>query len=171
MIHPCVRVLNMQQDDPLTPWRAMIQAFLEETFVFHSLGVGLLESECISCGCHFDCRTSSPLEDDSTLYRCTQCGPFVECLSCCKHRHMRTPIHAIEVRFAFLFLLSMLMFRAEMGWGVLEELLARENGRCLSAQPLRLSVQQPGSDAAHADRVGHIWRPHHHSYTLCLSPS
>lgn len=95
----CALRLTIRQDDPLTPWRAMILKFLAETFLFHSLGVGLLDSECVSCGRNFDCRTPSTLEDNSTLYRCTLCGPFVECLSCCKDRHMRTPIHAIQVCF------------------------------------------------------------------------
>lgn len=32
-----------------------------------------------------------------TVYRCRVCGEWKECVDCCRERHLRTPLHRIEV--------------------------------------------------------------------------
>lgn len=84
----------------MSKWRPLLIKFLLELFRFHGLGLDMDEEPyCVTCNRKFNCRSSDSLDDEATLFRCKQCGPFLECRACCVDRHRRSPIHTIEVHF------------------------------------------------------------------------
>ena len=109
--------VHFAQDDPMQEWKPWMEAFLEETMRGHALGHDTYEPQCSSCGIALasgtvwlpsDAQLGPPSESTtsdnlpsnavcSELFRCRNCGDFLECTSCCVARHKRFPLHVIEV--------------------------------------------------------------------------
>ncbi|KAJ7173531.1 hypothetical protein C8R46DRAFT_1161384 [Mycena filopes] len=78
----------MPQDEPMTLWRPLAQAYTE--WMLRRAGLG---DNTDSPACSF-CKTA--YGDDSRLFRCTQCGDFLQCLNCLLERHALNPLHCVE---------------------------------------------------------------------------
>ncbi|KAL1712071.1 hypothetical protein EV715DRAFT_166565, partial [Schizophyllum commune] len=74
---------------PMRVWRDYKQTFLNELLRHEGLASDLNDTVCSSCSASFD--------SGEGLIKCTSCGVFVECTSCCVQRHECLPHHRIEV--------------------------------------------------------------------------
>ncbi|KAJ6458086.1 hypothetical protein DFH09DRAFT_1255389 [Mycena vulgaris] len=73
-------------DDPMAQWRQHKQFFLDET----------LRREGLSskhCGL---CKDEVGTEERERLFRCVECGEFLQCQDCCVDRHQLTPLHFLK---------------------------------------------------------------------------
>ncbi|KIY61244.1 hypothetical protein CYLTODRAFT_405658 [Cylindrobasidium torrendii FP15055 ss-10] len=73
------------QDDPMAVFRPKMDEVLDECFELDHLDEEAVCSTCV--------LERSALEK---LYRCDQCGTFVECRECCLKRHAQSPLHSIS---------------------------------------------------------------------------
>jgi predicted RNA-binding Zn-ribbon protein involved in translation (DUF1610 family) len=80
------------QDDPNTLWRQLQQTFLDEMVHCDGLGDALGNPSCSSCGA----KTTS----DATvrLFRCSECGPYLQCHACILACHSMQPLHILKVQ-------------------------------------------------------------------------
>ncbi|KAJ7602615.1 hypothetical protein DFH06DRAFT_1149734 [Mycena polygramma] len=83
-------------DDPMAQWRKEKQFFLDETVRRE----GLDDSECALC--KTELRPAAELRPEGAppqrIFRCSDCGEFVQCLGCCISHHAMSPLHFLEVR-------------------------------------------------------------------------
>ncbi|KAF9002597.1 hypothetical protein BDZ89DRAFT_1146428 [Hymenopellis radicata] len=121
------RKRNGSSDNPMADWRPWLNTFLEETLRRHGLGNSTSDPKCSKCGvcmvstaeagaeaervsdaaveggcsggcgAEMDGPTSSPSRTCTELYRCKDCGDFLECRECSLDRHSWSPLHAIQV--------------------------------------------------------------------------
>jgi hypothetical protein len=74
-------------------WRKEKQFFLDETLRREGLGDSLFNPECAHC--------DQPLRPEGgepkRMFRCSDCGEFIQCLACCLHHHRMSPLHFLEV--------------------------------------------------------------------------
>jgi hypothetical protein len=68
--------------------------FLDEIMRHAGLGDDLVDPQCAHCRVSFD--TGDP--SSPRVFKCYQCGEFLQCESCCIVHHQRTPLHIIKVR-------------------------------------------------------------------------
>lgn len=76
-------------------WREMRQIYLDENIRRDGLGNSTQNPKCCSCG--FSPDAALPPAENTGLYRCEDCGEFLECKGCCIKRHQRSPLHKIRV--------------------------------------------------------------------------
>ncbi|KAF9002596.1 hypothetical protein BDZ89DRAFT_1146427 [Hymenopellis radicata] len=118
---------NGSSDNPMADWHPWLKAFLEETHRRHGLGNSTSDPKCSKCGvcmvstaeagaeaervsdaaveggcsggcgAEMDGPTSSPPRTCTELYRCQDCGDFLECRECSLDRHALSPLHIIQV--------------------------------------------------------------------------
>ncbi|KAF9012293.1 hypothetical protein BDZ89DRAFT_1142895 [Hymenopellis radicata] len=80
-------------DNPMADWRPMIPHMLEETIRRHGLGNSATDPKCSACGDalstspHEQMATDEPIGTCEELYRCQDCGEFLECKTCLIRRH------------------------------------------------------------------------------------
>jgi hypothetical protein len=70
-------------------WRPLAQEFLEALLRCEGLGNSLYNMGCSCCG--------APSSPDLRLFRCDQCGSFLQCKDCVCARHTLSPLHCIKV--------------------------------------------------------------------------
>ncbi|KAF9018837.1 hypothetical protein BDZ89DRAFT_1139731 [Hymenopellis radicata] len=83
---------------------------LKEMLRRHGLGNATLDPKCCKCGVRMvsgddgeagettlENATPSTLDTCSELYRCKDCGDFLECRRCSLERHAWSPLHVIQV--------------------------------------------------------------------------
>ncbi|KAJ6463769.1 hypothetical protein C8R47DRAFT_992319 [Mycena vitilis] len=75
-------------DDPMAQWRKEKQFFLDETVRRE----GLEESECALCKTELRPEGAPP----QRIFRCSDCGEFVQCIGCCISHHAMSPLHFLE---------------------------------------------------------------------------
>jgi hypothetical protein len=73
----------------MAQWRGEKQFFLDETMRRHGLGDSTSSPECTLCD-----KTMGPGE---RILRCTECGEFLQCQTCCIARHQLSPLHFLKV--------------------------------------------------------------------------
>ncbi|KAJ7093629.1 hypothetical protein C8R43DRAFT_908083 [Mycena crocata] len=75
-------------DDTMGQWVEHDQFFLEWLLRRDGLGNNVYEPACSLCG---KAHTAQ-----RRLFRCAQCGEFLQCHECVKARHQLTPLHAVR---------------------------------------------------------------------------
>ncbi|KAJ7117336.1 hypothetical protein C8R43DRAFT_902104 [Mycena crocata] len=80
------------QTDPMSHWRPVKGDFLDEILRHEGLGDDLDKPECAHCLTAFD--VNDP--ESPRLFKCEDCGEFLQCLDCCLSHHSRTPLHVIK---------------------------------------------------------------------------
>jgi hypothetical protein len=76
------------------------QLFLDETLRHCGLGYSTMSQKCALCECTLGVGANAPEEDGrpKRIFRCRECGVFLQCQKCCVQRHALTPLHFLEVR-------------------------------------------------------------------------
>ncbi|KAJ7837463.1 hypothetical protein B0H13DRAFT_1912461 [Mycena leptocephala] len=80
------------QDDPMSLWRPLKQEFSDELVRHDGLADDFGNPRCAHCERPYDV-------DEPTLtriFKCTDCGQFLQCKNCCLSRHALTPLHVIR---------------------------------------------------------------------------
>ncbi|KAJ7025133.1 hypothetical protein C8F04DRAFT_968170 [Mycena alexandri] len=74
------------------------QLFLDETVRRHGLGYSCVSQHCAPCGTAVGVGANCPEEDGrpKRFVRCRECGPFLQCRSCCLKLHLQLPLHFLE---------------------------------------------------------------------------
>ncbi|KAJ7899713.1 hypothetical protein B0H13DRAFT_2336971 [Mycena leptocephala] len=72
-------------DDPMAQWRPLKQFFLDELMCSEGLGYSAMSPSCALCK-----------NVDGPLFKCTECGEFLQCKTCCIERHGLTPLHLLK---------------------------------------------------------------------------
>lgn len=80
---------NYIQDDPMSLWRPLKSRFLDELLRHDGLGDDLHSPQCAHC--------ESPYSSTTQIFKCLDCGQFLQCKVCCLSRHSVTPLHVIKV--------------------------------------------------------------------------
>ncbi|KAJ7119403.1 hypothetical protein C8R46DRAFT_1238678 [Mycena filopes] len=75
-------------DEPMVPWRRLMDTFMQELVRRHGLADALDEKACPCC--------KTPHTRETRRFRCTECGTFVQCLKCVLERHACHPLHRIR---------------------------------------------------------------------------
>ncbi|KAF7308292.1 CxC2 domain-containing protein [Mycena chlorophos] len=78
--------------NPNLQWRPLKSAFLDEILRHEGLGDWLEAPVCAICNSAFNAPTPTP----TRIFRCSDCGHFLRCLTCMKNDHCFTPLHHIE---------------------------------------------------------------------------
>ncbi|KAF7312905.1 CxC2 domain-containing protein [Mycena kentingensis (nom. inval.)] len=76
--------------NPMAQWRPLMATFLDE--VLRHEGLGARASKCALCRAEMSASDPSSVR----LFRCQQCGVFLQCQHCCRNRHQLMPLHTIE---------------------------------------------------------------------------
>ncbi|KAK7045182.1 CxC2 domain-containing protein [Favolaschia claudopus] len=74
--------------DPMSLWRPLMGEFLTELLRHEGLGDDTTDPCCAHCSARFSAQVS--------LFKCYECGQFLQCLDCCLENHKRTPLHVIQ---------------------------------------------------------------------------
>ncbi|KAJ7215649.1 hypothetical protein C8J57DRAFT_1199378 [Mycena rebaudengoi] len=78
--------------NPMFQWRPLKGLFLDELLRHEGLGNNICSPRCAHCDAEFrsdDCTSAR-------LFRCSDCGQYLQCKSCCLLHHQRLPLHSIE---------------------------------------------------------------------------
>lgn len=81
----------------MAQWRGEKQFFLDETLRCEGLGDSITEPECARCRTALHPEGAEP----KRMFRCGDCGEFLQCLSCSLEYHQLSPLHFLEVRLPF----------------------------------------------------------------------
>ncbi|KAF7324858.1 CxC2 domain-containing protein [Mycena kentingensis (nom. inval.)] len=81
-----VPLTRSRRDDPMRLWRGKIPSYLNELLRLEGLGRHHERPRCAECQ-----------QEDVKLFRCRQCGLFLQCESCLRRRHERQPLHRPHV--------------------------------------------------------------------------
>ncbi|KAK7045173.1 CxC2 domain-containing protein [Favolaschia claudopus] len=74
--------------DPMSLWRPLMGEFLTEVLRHEGLGDDTADPCCAHCRAKFSSHVR--------LFKCYECGQFLQCLDCCLENHKRTPLHVIQ---------------------------------------------------------------------------
>ncbi|KAJ6518235.1 hypothetical protein C8R47DRAFT_1031630 [Mycena vitilis] len=88
----CGCITNFLQTDPMSLFRPVKAFFLDELLRHEGLGDHLEHPKCAHCEKEWDAHTL----DSIRLFKCCDCGQFLQCLECCLSNHQRTPLHTLE---------------------------------------------------------------------------
>ncbi|KAJ7789803.1 hypothetical protein B0H14DRAFT_2397109 [Mycena olivaceomarginata] len=69
-------------------WRPLGQDFLDALLRRDGLGNSLYNTACSCC--------KATLDSSVRLFRCEQCGSFLQCEACVRDRHAVTPLHTVK---------------------------------------------------------------------------
>ncbi|KAJ7083274.1 hypothetical protein C8R43DRAFT_1142719 [Mycena crocata] len=78
--------------DPMSLWRPMKAFFLDELLRHEGLGEDLDAPECAHR--HASLRNGNAA--GCRLFKCEDCGEFLQCENCCVKNHAHTPLHVIK---------------------------------------------------------------------------
>ncbi|KAJ6465540.1 hypothetical protein C8R47DRAFT_1235772 [Mycena vitilis] len=78
--------------DPMSLFRPVKAFFLDELLRHEGLGDDLDHPACAHCGMTWD----EDILDSCRLFKCYDCGQFLQCLDCCLANHCRSPLHTLE---------------------------------------------------------------------------
>ncbi|KAJ7490102.1 hypothetical protein B0H11DRAFT_1719907 [Mycena galericulata] len=70
----------------MAQWRGEKQFFLDETLRREGLGDSAVSPQCAVCDKALD----------GSIFRCSECGDFLQCKDCCITRHQLTPLHFLQ---------------------------------------------------------------------------
>ncbi|KAJ7061129.1 hypothetical protein C8F01DRAFT_1083346 [Mycena amicta] len=80
------RTRYLSSDNPMLVWRKYMSNHLDELLRGKGLGRHHQNPTCASCRAEH-CR----------VFRCRQCGPFLQCETCLRARHAQLPLHSVQV--------------------------------------------------------------------------
>ncbi|KAJ6452140.1 hypothetical protein C8R47DRAFT_1204389 [Mycena vitilis] len=81
--------------DPMRLWRPMADFFLDE-LVRHD-GLADHDGPNLGCAlCHKKYQAGVAGPDAVRVFKCRQCGEYLQCKTCCLDNHARTPLHVIQ---------------------------------------------------------------------------
>ncbi|KAK7028695.1 CxC2 domain-containing protein [Favolaschia claudopus] len=86
------RKTYLSTTNPMALWRPLMGEFLAELLRHDGLGDDTENPCCAHCTSRFSPRATPPVR----LFKCYECGQFLQCLSCCIANHTRTPLHVIK---------------------------------------------------------------------------
>ncbi|KAK7040000.1 CxC2 domain-containing protein [Favolaschia claudopus] len=72
--------------DPMSLWRPLMGDFLAEILRHEGLGDDDCAPRCALCG----------VSEHIRLFKCADCGQYLQCESCCLKDHRRTPLHTLK---------------------------------------------------------------------------
>ncbi|KAK7043444.1 CxC2 domain-containing protein [Favolaschia claudopus] len=72
--------------DPMSLWHPLMGDFLAELLRHEGLGDDANAPRCALCGAAEHIR----------LFKCGDCGQYLQCESCCVEQHRRTPLHVLK---------------------------------------------------------------------------
>ncbi|KAJ7178324.1 hypothetical protein C8R43DRAFT_871505 [Mycena crocata] len=77
-------------DDPASLWRPLKGMFLDEVLRHDGLGDDMHDPRCAHC--------QTPYEGvpASRIFKCGDCGQFLQCKKCLLHHHAHTPLHVVK---------------------------------------------------------------------------
>ncbi|KAJ7492940.1 hypothetical protein B0H11DRAFT_2228263 [Mycena galericulata] len=75
-------------DDPMSLWRPLKALFADQLVRHDGLGDDFCAPRCAVCSLSYTATTR--------LFKCRDCGQFLQCKTCCLSRHELTPLHVIE---------------------------------------------------------------------------
>ncbi|KAJ7836106.1 hypothetical protein B0H14DRAFT_3705441 [Mycena olivaceomarginata] len=78
--------------NPMSLFRPMMGFFVDELNRFEGLGDDLENPHCALCNTPYE----ADVPDATRIFRCYDCGQFVQCSSCCLSSHARSPLHTIQ---------------------------------------------------------------------------
>ncbi|KAJ7132913.1 hypothetical protein C8R43DRAFT_1133457 [Mycena crocata] len=67
-------------------WCPLAQMYLDELLRDEGLGDAMSDARCGSC-----------LKNANRMFRCTDCGAYIQCETCVKHKHTLEPLHRLKV--------------------------------------------------------------------------
>ncbi|KAJ7177592.1 hypothetical protein C8R46DRAFT_1212338 [Mycena filopes] len=76
-------------DDPMSLWRPLKGRFVDERLRHAGLGDDLWNPKCAHCDTLY-------LPGVVRIFKCTDCGQFLQCKGCCLKSHALTPLHVIK---------------------------------------------------------------------------
>jgi hypothetical protein len=76
----------------MSEWRPLKAKFLEELLRHDGLGNDFYDPKCAHCQ-----KEYLPSDAAARVFRCGDCGQFLQCKECCLSRHALTPLHVIKV--------------------------------------------------------------------------
>ncbi|KAJ7742488.1 hypothetical protein DFH07DRAFT_777724 [Mycena maculata] len=79
-------------DDPMSLWRPLKALFSDELLRHNSLGDDLDHPACVFCKKE---HTTTP-NAVTRIFKCGDCGQFLQCMDCCVSRHALTPLHTVQ---------------------------------------------------------------------------
>ncbi|KAJ7675296.1 hypothetical protein B0H17DRAFT_1207804 [Mycena rosella] len=79
-------------DDPMSLWRPLKGVFGDELLRHDGLGDDLLEPKCGLCQAAYDEASAMPTQ----MFKCGDCGQFLQCKACCIAHHATSPLHVIK---------------------------------------------------------------------------
>ncbi|KAJ7048214.1 hypothetical protein C8F01DRAFT_1268135 [Mycena amicta] len=78
--------------NPNMSWRPLFGEFLDEVLHHEGLADAHDAPHCSECSSQL-----IPGNPSSTrLFRCSQCGEYLQCMNCCLKNHQRAPLHSIQ---------------------------------------------------------------------------
>ncbi|KAJ7055666.1 hypothetical protein C8F01DRAFT_993960 [Mycena amicta] len=78
------------QDNPNALWRPLMQTFLDALLRHDGLGDYAKNPKCAFCVSGYGDGTST------RIFRCEDCGEFLQCESCVRERHTLSPLHKLR---------------------------------------------------------------------------
>ncbi|KAJ7772559.1 hypothetical protein DFH07DRAFT_953027 [Mycena maculata] len=75
-------------DNPMSLWRPLMVLFGDELVCHDGLGNDRLDPRCTFCKVTYGLGTR--------IFKCCDCGEFLQCRSCCLSRHEFMPLHTIK---------------------------------------------------------------------------
>ncbi|KAJ6544608.1 hypothetical protein DFH09DRAFT_928307 [Mycena vulgaris] len=82
--------LGFGQTNPMSFFRPLKGFFLDEILWHEGLGDAIDKQECALC------EKSLSSETAARIFKCYDCGQFLQCEGCCISHHARTPLHVIK---------------------------------------------------------------------------
>ncbi|KAJ7454342.1 hypothetical protein B0H11DRAFT_2244997 [Mycena galericulata] len=78
--------------DPMSQWRPLKGFFLDELNRHEALGDDTADPQCGHCSTHFNITGAAC----PPLFKCYECGDYLQCQECCLENHKRTPLHVLR---------------------------------------------------------------------------
>ncbi|KAJ7480228.1 hypothetical protein B0H11DRAFT_1724998 [Mycena galericulata] len=72
-------------------WRPLKQLFADELLRHDGLGDDLDQPQCALCGIGYSAGPAA-----TRLFKCNDCGQFLQCKACCLGRHALAPLHVVK---------------------------------------------------------------------------
>lgn len=93
----------------MADFKTIQQILLDEMMRLKGLGDAMHNPKCAICQALLDPAAVEPGEPESQMrekdasdkdrriFKCPDCGEFLQCRSCCRDRHSMTPLHFLKV--------------------------------------------------------------------------
>ncbi|KAJ7023232.1 hypothetical protein C8F04DRAFT_1193688 [Mycena alexandri] len=83
------RKLYASSDDPMSLWRPLKAKFADERLRHAGLGDDFYDPKCAHCKTPY-------VKHTGRIFKCHDCGQFLQCTTCCLSHHALTPLHVIK---------------------------------------------------------------------------